>query len=349
MHNIYLIVYIISQIITGILFRIITVIYGDAHAFFQTQFMNLFFIIFGFMILLPLQYNYITKEYRKWEYHKTYFITSIFDSLSSYLLSITGMYVSGDYQIILHVLTFILSIFVTPIIFRKKYEQIKYCFKYNNDIIAKYIIGILLLFAGIYICLQTELQHNNNVVLINIIIFGFAQIATVPASLMKEEFLNKKDTSIIHLTVWNSVYIFLLTNLFLPLQIISFLGNIPPSMLIEKGIYDGINCFMGTTPQCKNANYILIIYSFFIFVEYMLVNLFNRESTSYMYGINIVVIPLTIFCFGLPILGTGIYQPLSGYIICSIIFVIMGIKYFESSERELNNIDVDILREYTEV
>jgi hypothetical protein len=324
----------------------ITVVYGDKMAFFQTQFMNLFFVIFGFMILLPLQTNYITSEYRKNEYHKIYIVTAIFDAISSYLVGIVGMYVSGDYQIILHVLTFVSAVFISPMIFRKKLKQLRYCWKYNRQTIINYLAGVFLLLIGICVCLQ---GFYEDVFIINVLIFAFAQLISVPSALIKENFLNEEETSIIHLTVWNSVYILLFTNFLLPFQILPYLGNIKPEKLLEEAVYNGWHCFTGTFPKCENGRFLLIVYSFFIFLEYMLINLFNKESASYMFGVNVIVIPLTILCFGIPLLGENIYQSITINIVIGTIIAIVGIMKYKSCEDKIKEIDIETLEEYENI
>ena len=92
----------LAQIATNISNKVSIDAYTERLSFFQAQFMNVAYVVFGVPMMLWMQHTgSITADERKWYFHWTYFSTGVLDSLAVLTIAVGGNNTPGDWQTVI--------------------------------------------------------------------------------------------------------------------------------------------------------------------------------------------------------------------------------------------------------
>jgi len=349
-----LILFVIFQIGANLSLKMTSNQYNSNMAFFQTQFMNTAYVIFGLCMMIPMQIIGekqpdskwgIPPEHRSWSNHFTYFVTGVLDAWACYAMGISGNGVPGDWQTILQQLTFPLTVIISPFVFSKTKANIIRCWNENPKYIAIYILGTIMLIFGIIVSVIPALKQGSTYSITDLIIFLSSPIVSVISWLMKERLFDMKVASAVHLNIWNAIYMIHITFVYLPIQTIGMFGGIPKDHLIQITLVDGWKCFVGQIDGCNGAWWTEILYSISTFgAGACAVVLCKQGSASFQWAANIFAVPLSCLFFAIPNLPGNSTESLTVNIICGLIIVVVGMILYERTDNHLKSYEtVDVV------
>lgn len=348
-----LIVYVVSWVGSNLSLKISTNYYNVHNAFFQIQFMHLFYIICGLCVMIPMQYigwkNIGSKwgidyESRKWKNHIIYFCSALFGAWEFFAVGVGGNGTSGDYQTIIRQLSFPLSILLSLLIFKQMRDELYACMKNNVILFGMYVFSILLFIGGICVGVIPSLYFSDNK-LTDMLIFSSAPFASVISWLLKESLLKQK-CSAIHLMVWNEIYVFIITFGYWAIQTTKTFGGISLNELFETTLVDGWYCFTNKYCQDWGAFWSEIIYAFTtLIIGFCTVIMCKQRSSAYLWAMSIFAVPITCLFYLIPNLPVNVSQQFSIYTIFSIVMIMCGMVIYHITDKKIRKSNFKIVNE----
>lgn len=337
---------ILSQICVNISLKVSTNEYGIHMAFFQTQFMNIFFALMYLILMIPMQIigsndpgskHGITYNERKWKNHIIYCMIGTMDSLTIYSAAIGGNKTPGDWQVMLGQLSFPFAFIISPIIFSETRKNLITCYHQDKCVLMMNIFGMLLLMLSIYVVINNGSENDNvkiNTVdsdTFSVCLFASSSLFTTIGWLLREKILNEKSTSMIHLNTWTAIYAVMATFLVWPIQTFDKFGNIPMNHL-TRYLDNSLKYFTSN----GNAMWSELLFSIGTFIASLSATVLCKYgSATYQFSVNIVAIPISCVFFAILNLPFNSSEPLTPGIIMGLIIVIMGMLLYERSENKI--------------
>lgn len=285
------ILFVIFQICENINLTYINNYYNHDTIFFQIQFKNIIHIIICLLI------TFIIKKFKNSNpdliitYNNNnsfiYFITGLIDAFVLFTTRLQEKNMSQGLQNILILLSFPLTIIVTPFIFKKYRENLVYYLYHNICIISLYIFGIIMLIISNIV---NNILSVNDFNKISLIIFIFAPILNTISWLFKQHLFTHSN-SIIRLLLWNTINMFLFTIIFWFIETSQYFGNININYLEQQTLYNGIQCFINQYNNCNYAWILELSYSLISFITQLCAIIFCKyTSSSDMWSIKLFTI-----------------------------------------------------------
>jgi len=240
---------------------------------------------------------------------KKLIIMGFLDSFAGLLMVFGGKGTSGTLQTLLFQAVIPLTMLLAIIFLKEKYTVMQY-------------IGAFGVITGVFVSFIPSLGDSSN--LVYVLVYLSAVIPTACSSIYKEHSIKKMFVNMFYLQAWVSLFQFLASFVFLPINTIPVIGGI--SFLdIPKNIWEGAMCFVGIPSRAGDdchwafapiLGYTVANFLFNLFSLYILKNL----SSAIVYIQNTVRLPIVAIAFHLPFImgdatvpwGDGDYYTFGG-------------------------------------
>jgi hypothetical protein len=160
---------------------------------------------------------------------KKLMIMGLLDSIAGLLMVFGGKGTSGTLQTLLFQAVIPLTMVLAIIFLKEKYTLFQY-------------FGAGGVILGVFISFIPSLGDNSNILLV--LVYFSSVIPTAISSIYKEHSLKKMFVNMFYLQAWVSLFQFLCSFLFLPINMLPVIGGIT-FQEIPSNIIDGGKCFVG--------------------------------------------------------------------------------------------------------
>ena len=274
--------------------------YGEKYAYFVSQGVNLLYLIFGGIVVLPLLCTgRISKEERNtpglW---RKFVVMGLLDCGGTFLCAMGNVYTPGQYQPVLNQTLIPLTMMASFMWMGRRFKAVE-------------CAGALLILGGACLSVLPGLlkKHDESTVRWYSVLLYFGSNIPMAASAIYKE-LSFQDTVIhvYYLTQWVSLWQLLFGFLFMPLLTIPGFGSAGGASMVElwADFTDGTRCYLHIDPECaeKGAFWLLTGYTCLNFLFNTLGLFLTKHGSAVLNGMSYaILLPMTTVAFSLPVLG----------------------------------------------
>lgn len=309
----------ISLVLLGclnfILYKVMFNTFGENHAFFVSQGVNVLFVIYGGLIVYPMQCftNIITPEMKAISQQK-YILMGLLDCFGTFFTAMGAVYTPGQIQTLLNQCLIPLTMIASRIFLQKSFYKFE-------------LLGASLIIVGASIVVLPSIYLNpfqpSSFRPYSCIIYVASNIPMACSTVYKEYAFKNYKVNVYYLTQFVSIYQLLFGFILGPLQTIPGIGSKNGTSLSQiildfKSGYDELSYFVPLL--------LLLMYCFVNFV-FNTAGLFMVKHASAIVNsmTYAVILPMTTICFSSKSLLGQYSEQLSIYTILGLIVVLSGL------------------------
>ena len=307
--------------------------YGEKYAFFASQGINVLFVIYGGMIVYPLQLftDKITPEMTSLPKRK-FMIMGLLDCFGTFFTAMGAVYTPGQIQTLLNQCLIPLTLFASLMFLKSKYN-------------IKQLVGAVVILAGaasvVIPSIVTQSFSSNEIRWYSCLVYVLSNVPMACSAVYKEHAFKNFRVNVYYLTQWVSIYQLGFGFLLAPLQMIPGVGS-PNGISFNEIITNfqgGFNCCFGIGDECTGKYTLLLITGYclanFIFntTGLFLMKHASANLNSLTYA---VLLPVTTVTFSFKFLGPY-RESLNYYTIAGLVLVLAGVSLYHYYSPELIN------------
>lgn len=309
--------------------------YGENHAFFAHQGINILYVIYGYGVLIPRMMftSKITERMRKFPQSR-FVIMGVVDAFGTWFTSLGGAYTPGPVQTLLKQTLIPLTMFASWVFLHTKYRK--------REIVAATII-----ISGACISILPPLLYPDDTATqtkvrwYGVFFFFLSNIPMACCQVYKEAKFAEANLDVWYLTQMVSIYQFFAAFAFIPFMMIPGFGSdegIPGSKLVDQIFGDGWECFMERHPDCEGKS------TFWLLLGYCFLNMLFNTHGLYLTKLGsavlnsiayAILLPVSTLCFFVPFVPYSVPWTTwtGGFTLGGLAVVSMGFTLYQKAQK----------------
>lgn len=307
--------------------------YGERYSFFVSQGVNLLFVIYGGMIVYPMQLftDQITKEMTDIPKYK-FMIMGLLDCFGTFFTAMGAVYTPGQFQTLLNQCLIPLTMLASYVFLKIKYT--------NYQLMGALTILIGAAAVVVPSFLKSEFT-SDQLRVYACVVYVSSNIPMACSAIYKERAFKSYKVNVYYLTQWVSIYQLFFGFILAPLQMIPGIGSkngISMHEIIEsfKGGWECCFSFNGEDQCAGKHTFLLIVGYCFINFAFNTTGLFmTKHASAVMNSITFaVLLPLTTMLFSFKFLGP--YQEHFSYFTAiGLVIILIGVGLYHFFSKEM--------------
>jgi len=306
--------------------------YGDKRSFFVNQGVNLLYILYGGAILYPqwIFMGVVTPEMVAVPKMR-FVIMGFLDALGTFCIAMGAVYTPGSMQPMLNQTLIPWIMLISRVYLKSIYRK--------GELAGA---GLIIIGALTSALPPFLLPHSDSEMRAYAVFFyALSSVPMAMSSCYKEGNFQERDINVWYLTQYVSIFQFLLSFLFMPLQMLPGFGSIDGMSWAEIPIQfrDGFTCFLEANEECAGKG------TFWLLVGYCGVNvLYNtlglylvQQASALMNALSFaILLPCTTLLFFTPLAGLSqeTFSVYNCFTVVGLSIVLCGFALYTSAGRE---------------
>lgn len=306
-------------------YKVMYTAYGEKYSFFVSQGVNFLFVVYGGLIVYPMQLftDKITPEMTAVP-KKKFMIMGLLDCFGTFFTAMGAVYTPGQFQTLLNQCLIPLTMVASYIFLRTRYSRLQY-------------IGAALILTGaasvVIPSIVTASFSRDKLRWYSCIVYVMSNIPMACSAVYKEYAFKSYSINVIYVTQWVSIFQLFFGFLLAPLQLIPGIGPEGCNSFADILTFfsDGWKCCFEIDGMCS-GKYTLALIMGYVFINFCFntTGLYMTKHGSAVLNSTVfaVLLPVTTLVFSFKFLGEY-REELSYFTAIGLAFVLAGVYLYQ--------------------